>query len=188
MSQIDLPTLIATASAGENFTHAKIHFPDVHTSSLVVNQLEVVLTAECAGVLRFQNERLMTGFEPVVRYTTASASDRQQTTESQFFPSLRHPLLLHSHSASSPFGSVGHSSGLDIEIWQNESCPVEQLHISPNWRLSFAKIVIRYRMTIISWMTAWTAIVIRQQLKWFEQHSQSLPRVFTLTSRCLPVL
>ena len=51
-----------------------------------------------------------------------------------------------------------------IQVFQTATCPVTTLNLTLDIRASLAKLVIRYRMTTLSWMLGWIVLVLHAQL------------------------
>ncbi|WVQ93345.1 hypothetical protein IAU59_000413 [Kwoniella sp. CBS 9459] len=119
----------------------------------VSGNLWKLLTSRCEGA------------SPIVKHVSiSSTSNGRSTYEARYFPNGRSPVHLHSHISSSPFMS-GHmdSMGIQLEIFQSRGCPVTGVKISVDIYGSLAKMITRYRMTVIAWIIGWTAIVILKQ-------------------------
>ncbi|KAK8843412.1 hypothetical protein IAR55_007069 [Kwoniella newhampshirensis] len=104
------------------------------------------------------------GRRPLLRHVT-SAGDTVATFESRFHSVTSEPIRLHSHTASAPFLPEGSIAGeLVLEIYQMPECSIDQILVSTEISSVLAKIVSRYRMTVIAWPIAWVAVVIMWQM------------------------
>ena len=104
------------------------------------------------------------GTPPIFRHV-GQASDRLKASrEYRFHPAGPAPIYLHSHIGGSPYIDMTSRSGLTIEIFQDPSCAVKDLHLRRAFYQSFAKAVTRYRMTVLAWCTGWSVLLIFAQL------------------------
>ncbi|OCF31357.1 hypothetical protein I316_06962 [Kwoniella heveanensis BCC8398] len=111
---------------------------------------------------------------PIIKHVTIPS--RQTSHEARYFPHYDNPqvIRIHSHISSAPFIS-GHadSMGIQLELFQSTDCPVTTVKISVEWLGTLAKIVTRYRMTVVAWTIGWAAIVMLKQMSILRQTGES---------------
>lgn len=114
----------------------------------------------------------MAGQRPTIRYLVKPTADRDTVHESRFFPNAADAIYLHAHSGSSPYLSSV-SSGFDIDIYQETSCPVQRASLSIAWGPSLAKMVTRYRIAALAWIIGWVALLVSRSVILMEQSGES---------------
>lgn len=77
-------------------------------------------------------------------------------------------VILHSHISGAPFqGEHQFSYGLNVDVYQQPGCVVDQLRLDFDVWATLAKITLRLRIATIVWAIGWSAAVLYRQLTAF---------------------
>jgi len=114
----------------------------------------------------------MVGRRPTIRYFANPMDDYKSVHESRFYPNTANMLYLHAHSGSSPH-LPSRSSGFDIDIYQDTSCPVNKVSLTIDWGSSLAKMVTRHRMAALAWIIGWAALLTSRSVSLMERTGES---------------
>jgi hypothetical protein len=104
---------------------------------------------------------LTPGRLPIVR-SSHTASKILNVHEDRFHTST--PIYVHFHVGSGPYTSSQRARGIELEIYQNEGCPVRKVHLKIDAWASMAKAVTRFRMAFLAWSIGWVAFITAYQL------------------------
>ncbi|TYJ51718.1 trimethyllysine dioxygenase [Cryptococcus floricola] len=141
----------------ENVTHYTLRFTSPLSDSLLTYDLEATI-GQCEGQY------------PIIKHTSISVPSLQDTTsEARFYPitSISSVLRLHSHVPLGPFLSSERVRGVEIEVFQSPTCPIQMIRMSP-WHMGvLGKIVTRYRMVAMAWPVGWASAVVLRQVASF---------------------
>lgn len=75
------------------------------------------------------------------------------------------PITLHSHISGAPFqGQDQYSFGLDVDVYQQPECAVEQVYLKLDILATIAKSSLRLRVACVTWSIVWATAIIYRQL------------------------
>ncbi|ODN74648.1 hypothetical protein, variant 1 [Cryptococcus amylolentus CBS 6039] len=155
--QQSLTFVIEREENDENVTHYTLRFTSPLSNSLLTYDLEASI-GQCEGQY------------PIIKHTSISVPSLQDTAlEARFYPitSIPSVLRLHSHVPLGPFLSSEHVRGVEIEVFQSPTCPIQKIRMSP-WHMGvLGKIVTRYRMVAMAWPVGWASAVVLRQVASF---------------------